>query len=368
MNFIFASTFEKALARLNPQEQKAVKNAAVDLLCNPIKPGFSLERVERARHSNYWSARVNDDIRIITHRSESRVVLCYAGHHEDAYRWAERRRYDVHPATGIAQFVEMVERVEEVVHRVYKTEYEDPPILRHLGKDYLFSIGIPLEWLEPLLMATENNILDILSHLPEEVQGPVLDLASGNPVRRSNHSGTALGADGVFDPFLHRKFRTIRSVSQLRESFEKPWSSGSLVPDREGLERGIRLFQFLLEAANRGRSLGISYVGFLEFIHRNRKFSELVGRRYLPSDSGVAVRIALSVTGESGGRRLIVRTDSSINAGMDTFIWSSKRPFDRPPAAWKNYPAQPPYSRGEWLAVFPSGARMLLRPSELLTI
>jgi len=64
------------------------------------------------------------------------------------------------------------------------------------------------------------------------------------------------------------------------------------------------------------------------------------------------------------GRKRLFRT----GMGMDTFIWRSKRPFDRPLAAWKNYPLQPPYSREEWLAVFPSGARRLLGPSELLTV
>lgn len=372
MNFIVASTFEKALAKLNPQEQKAVKNAAFDLLRSPFKPGFSQERVERAKHSNYWSARVNDDIRIITYRDESTVVLCYASHHADAYNWAERRKYCVHPATGVAQFVEIIERVEEVVHRVHKTEYEEPPILKHLGAGYMWSLGVPREWTDAVLTATDSNILEILSHLPEEVQGPLLDAASGNPVRRSDHPEAPSEAVRASVPFHHPNvrphFRTIENVEQLRESFDNPWSRGGLVPDREGVKRGIRLFRYLAEGAKAGHSLGISYVGFIEYLHRNRKFAALTGRQYLPSDSGVVVRVALSITAESGGRQNILRDGTSINVGMDTFIWRSKRPFDRPLAAWKNYPLQPPYSREEWLAVFPSGARRLLGPSELLTV
>ena len=37
-----------------------------------------------------------------------------SAHHDDAYRWAERRRMEVHPATGALQIVEVRERVVEI--------------------------------------------------------------------------------------------------------------------------------------------------------------------------------------------------------------------------------------------------------------
>jgi hypothetical protein len=120
MNFIVAGTFERFLAKLTASEQRAAKLAAFDLQRSPAKPGFSFERLERAKDPDFWSARVNDAIRIIVHRSKEHFVLCYVGHEDDAYRWAERRKYEVHPATGTAQFVETVERTVEVVHRVEK--------------------------------------------------------------------------------------------------------------------------------------------------------------------------------------------------------------------------------------------------------
>lgn len=41
-------------------------------------------------------------------------MLAYVDHHDDAYKWAERRRIETHPATGAVQIVEVRERIEEV--------------------------------------------------------------------------------------------------------------------------------------------------------------------------------------------------------------------------------------------------------------
>ena len=62
-----------------------------------------------AKDLGFWSARVNLDLRIILHRAGENVVLCYVDSHDDAYRWAERRRLETHPTTGAAQLVELRE-------------------------------------------------------------------------------------------------------------------------------------------------------------------------------------------------------------------------------------------------------------------
>jgi hypothetical protein len=47
---------------------------------------------------------------------------------------------------------------------------------------------------------------------------------------------------------------------------------------------------------------------------------------------------------------------------MDTFIWRSSPPFDRPEAAWRS---GIPFSRADWLLVFPHGARHLVAVTKL---
>jgi plasmid maintenance system killer protein len=38
---------------------------------NPANPGMSFHKLDRAKDKNFWSVRVNDDIRIIVHKTES---------------------------------------------------------------------------------------------------------------------------------------------------------------------------------------------------------------------------------------------------------------------------------------------------------
>ena len=115
MDFRITDTFTGSLARLTGDEQKAVKTTAFDLQLNPANPGMSFHRLNKAKDKNFWSVRVSDDIRLIVHKSEISLLLCYVGHHDKAYDWAERRRLETHPKTGAAQLVEIRETVQEIL-------------------------------------------------------------------------------------------------------------------------------------------------------------------------------------------------------------------------------------------------------------
>jgi mRNA-degrading endonuclease RelE of RelBE toxin-antitoxin system len=119
MEFRIADTFTDSLARLTGDEQKAVKTTAFDLQLNPVNPGMSFHKLDKAKDKKFWSVRVSSDIRLIVHRNDASLLLCYVGHHDDAYDWAERRKLETHPKTGAAQLVEIRETVKEVMVPVY---------------------------------------------------------------------------------------------------------------------------------------------------------------------------------------------------------------------------------------------------------
>src|SRR6202161_1823666 len=119
MEFRIADTFTDSLAKLTGEEQKAVKTTAFDLQLNPAHPGLQFHKLDKAKDKNFWSVRVSQDIRLIVHRSETSLLLCYVDHHDKAYAWAERRKVETHPKTGAAQLVEIRERVEEIAVPVY---------------------------------------------------------------------------------------------------------------------------------------------------------------------------------------------------------------------------------------------------------
>src|SRR5436305_10979364 len=119
MEFRIADTFTDSLAKLTGDEQKAVKTTAFDLQLNPAQPGLQFHRLDKPKDPNFWSVRVNRDIRLIVHRTEQSLLLCYVDHHDNAYAWAERRKLETHPKTGAAQLVEIRETVKEIVVPVY---------------------------------------------------------------------------------------------------------------------------------------------------------------------------------------------------------------------------------------------------------
>ena len=114
MNFLIADTFTAAFSRLSNQDQKAVKASVFDLQMDSIGNGLQLHRIDKSKDPNFWSARVNRDVRLIVHKTGESMLVAYVDHHDDAYAWAERRRIEAHPRTGAVQIVEVRERVEEV--------------------------------------------------------------------------------------------------------------------------------------------------------------------------------------------------------------------------------------------------------------
>lgn len=81
MEFRIADTFTDSLAKLTGEEQKAVKTTAFDLQMNPAHPGMQLHKIDRAKDPNFWCIRVSRDIRLIIHRTERSLLLCYVNHH-----------------------------------------------------------------------------------------------------------------------------------------------------------------------------------------------------------------------------------------------------------------------------------------------
>jgi mRNA-degrading endonuclease RelE of RelBE toxin-antitoxin system len=114
MEFRIADTFADSLTGLTAQEQRAVKTTAFDLQMDTSSPGLSFHKLDRAKDPNFWSVRVNADIRVIVHRTKTNLLLVYADHRDAAYKRAERRKIERHPTTGAMQLVEIRERIEEV--------------------------------------------------------------------------------------------------------------------------------------------------------------------------------------------------------------------------------------------------------------
>lgn len=223
MEFLIADTFTDSLARLTGEEQKAVKTTSFDLQLNPANPGLQMHKLDRARDPRFWSVRVNSDIRIIIHRSDNRLLLCYTDHHDKAYDWAVRRKLEVHPSTGAAQLVEIREAVREItVPRYVERHVEEPRryLFSNVSDDALLSYGVPRDWLSQVREADEDYLLELAEHLPAEAAEALLNLAVGITPEITPVAG---GTDPFTHPDAQRRFRVMNNYEELERALEFPW-------------------------------------------------------------------------------------------------------------------------------------------------
>lgn len=238
MNFHIADSFTASLARLTGQEQKQAKTAAFDLQLNPSQPGLHMHRLTNGRDPNFWSVRVNQDIRIIIHKTEASFMLAYVDHHDKAYAWAERRRIEAHPRTGAIQIVEVRERIEEAApsfpsfEPVLESATPAPalppaqPIFATLTEDQLLDIGTPQDWVTDVRSWTEERFFQLNDRLPGEVAEALLDFAA------TGRLPEPVAIEPVGTPFEHpdtlRRVRTIESSEELRIALDYPWDKWSV--------------------------------------------------------------------------------------------------------------------------------------------
>jgi mRNA-degrading endonuclease RelE of RelBE toxin-antitoxin system len=241
MEFRIADTFTDSLARLTGDEQKAVKTTAFDLQLNPANPGMSFHKLDKVKDRNFWSVRASGDIRLIVHKSDGSLLLCYVGHHDDAYAWAERRKLETHPKTGAAQLVEIRETVKEIVVPVYvQTAFAQKPAVETLlfarrTDDELLGYGVPSEWLNDVRNATEDTLLILADHLPAEASEALLELATGGKPRVPQPPAAPRTP---FDhPDAQRRFRVMANVEELQHALDFPWDKWTvfLHPDQKEL-------------------------------------------------------------------------------------------------------------------------------------
>ncbi|MCW5714479.1 MAG: AAA family ATPase [Bauldia sp.] len=247
MTTILAASFTAALGKLAADEQKQAKLTVFDLQTEPDRPGLQFHRIDASKDRNFWSVRVSRDVRIIVHKTGESLLLAYVGHHDDAYRWAERRRIDVHPRTGVVQLVEVRERVEEIpaavpvaalvpaegstttriqVHLPRPKGVTAARLFARLGRDDLLGAGVPEDWIDDVVGADEDAFLALAAHLPAEASEALLDYVSSGTLRKPEP--VAPGADPFAHPDTMRRFRILDDREELEAALDAPWDAWSV--------------------------------------------------------------------------------------------------------------------------------------------
>jgi hypothetical protein len=179
---ILADTLLDSLATLEKDERLRVLDFIGELRRSAKSTGLSLERLNNTRSKNLWSGRISQELRAILYQDGDTWAVLHAGHHDPAYRWAERRDIGRNRVTGAFQIVETVETVRTVERELVVEPSARPLFLGH-DDAYLLSLGVPEVWLPTLRkLADGDQLLELASHLPPEVHDRLLRLADGELV------------------------------------------------------------------------------------------------------------------------------------------------------------------------------------------
>lgn len=210
-----AESFYKAKDRLNQMERGQVTDALLTFFRDPSYPSLRLEKI----HSGFWSIRASRDLRIILARPAQVWIAVYCGHHDEAYRWAEHRRVEIHSRTGEIQIVFI-----RGVDTLPKEPPANAPLARY-DEDYLLSLGVPPDYVKPLRYATEDGILELMGGLPQAVQERVWSLLDGKPVVPPPRIQVQSAEELLSHPLIQRQFHLLQSLQEVRQALQGSWEA-----------------------------------------------------------------------------------------------------------------------------------------------
>ncbi len=226
-----SDTFQKAIERFSSKDQSKILKFLFKFLENPASPGLNLESVNHAIDPGMKSARIDRGIRAIVHQAGKAFTLLHVDSHDDAYKWAAKRRIENHPVTGALQLVEAAESVEPAIQAVAtvspaETTQAPKRIFASFDDTYLLSLGVPQDWLLPIRqIENDDQLLLAASRLPGEVGDSLLALASGEivtPPAPGSPPTNETSKRTTKSSVATSRFWVVESAAELMEILSKP--------------------------------------------------------------------------------------------------------------------------------------------------
>ena len=221
MAVLIATDFFGSMADLQANEQARVVHFVQKFQENPAHPSLSLERVNKTG-VDLWSGRISQELRAILYKDGDTWALLHAGHHDDAYSWAERKQVGAHSVTGALQIVDL-EAAEQLKATAPETAVAETGLFAQYKDDYLLSLGVPEAWL-PAVRAIqfEDQLFSACEGLSQDVAERLLTLATGTFVAPP---GTETGEEAPASADVStntRRFYVIQDIEEMRAALEAP--------------------------------------------------------------------------------------------------------------------------------------------------
>jgi superfamily I DNA/RNA helicase len=180
MTIALSSDFLLAFSSVQKSHQKQIREFIERFRERPDAPGINYEVIQAAKGKDLYSVRINQAYRaVVFHPSNSPVfVLVWVDHHDDAYRWAERKQFVVNPETGALQVLSSEAPQETPSPTV--TSVKKTGLFSKIKDKHLMRLGVPESLLSLVRDIGTDTELEIAEkELPQEAYEALYMLASG---------------------------------------------------------------------------------------------------------------------------------------------------------------------------------------------
>lgn len=223
--------FWTAQLKLPKNIQKKVGAFLSKFLANPLSSGINLEKLKDGVDKKIYSVRIDKTYRgIIARDEESKAfILLWVDHHDEAYEWAERRRCEVNPITGILQVYP-----DMSIWVTSAPAANESNLFEAASDDDLLELGVPREQLafirsfsdKKAFFDAEDSIpkdsFEYLSWLAHDFPvKEVLDLAKEERGARKAAKTTSI-SEALTSPASQKSFAVVEGEDELRRILEAP--------------------------------------------------------------------------------------------------------------------------------------------------
>lgn len=175
------------LSKLPSGVQSRVMKWAIKFQTDPKSSGINYENINAAADANMKSVRIDGDWRGIVFKPERGdvYVLLHVNKHDEAYRWAERRKLIINPVTGAMQMVQVedapVLSAPAPAPTPAPVAEKAKPVAQDVSDHDLMALGVPPELIDRVRSVTTEVELDGLQEaLPVEAYEALFLLVAGD--------------------------------------------------------------------------------------------------------------------------------------------------------------------------------------------
>jgi superfamily I DNA/RNA helicase len=184
------------LSKLPSGVQSRVMKWAIKFQSDPKSSGINYENIHAAADQNMKSVRIDGDWRGIVFKPDQGdvYVLLHVNKHDEAYRWAERRKLIINPVTGAMQMVQVEEAVQvqpapatvneaksQTTQAFLPERSASKPITQGVSDHDLVALGVPPEMIDRVRPVATEAELDALQFcLPVEAYEGLFLMAAGD--------------------------------------------------------------------------------------------------------------------------------------------------------------------------------------------